>query len=266
MNNGRKFDWDSNKLNDFIKETENDKAVQISMRIIDKYKQRTGTEPHILEAGCGNGRVIAYLDINGYKNLHGIELNKDAVENFKSLWPHLDVRYGDIMNLPNDLKNHNIVLSYGVVEHFTDGPSRPLKQMYTDLNDNGLAIITVPILNRHRYKQYKKSRHPEKIWDKKTYPYYPLIVNDEFFEYRFKLTEFQTECKNAGFKIIKSFPTGLEWGILEILNPQNKLGHFIWVGNDMLHFHYTKMGRILFNIIKLFPRYCAHMWLFVCKK
>lgn len=100
-----------------------------------------------MKAGCGNGRVIVWLGRHGIKNVCGVDANDEIVKEFKIKFPKFDVRCGDIMNLPKDLKNHDVVLSYGVVEHFPDGVARSLKQMYQDLSQSGVAIVTVPFLS-----------------------------------------------------------------------------------------------------------------------
>jgi len=145
--NGKVFSWNMANVNNFIRETDNDKAVQMSLREIKKQEKFLGRSPKVLEAGCGNGRVIVWLGMHGVKNVWGIEANDKIVKDFKTRFPGFDVRCGDIMNLPKDFRNHDVVLSYGVVEHFPDGVSRPLKQMYQDLAAPGIAIVTVPLLS-----------------------------------------------------------------------------------------------------------------------
>ena len=39
LNNGKVFSWNINNVNNFIKETDNDKAVQISLKEIQKQEK-----------------------------------------------------------------------------------------------------------------------------------------------------------------------------------------------------------------------------------
>lgn len=262
--NGRIFQWDISKLNNFIRETDNDIAVQISIQEIKKQEEALGRAPKVLEAGCGNGRVIVYLNQHGIKNVCGVEANEDITAEFNRNFPQFDVRNGDIMNLPEDLKNHDVVLSYGVVEHFLDGPSRPLAQMCKDLADTGTAIVTVPFLSIFRkikYLMYEKRK-----WDKNKYKYCPEFDDEgDFYMYLLTKKEFINELKNAGFEIVKHAYTAPDCGTLEALNHHNVTGRFLW-RDENRHFHFTPCGKLLFFIMRHMPWCFAHMQLCVCKK
>ena len=262
--NGKVFSWNISNINNFIRETDNDKAVQISLKEIKKQKRLLGRTPKVLEAGCGNGRVIVWLKMHGIENICGIEANDKIVKEFKNRFPEFDVRCGDIMNLPKDFKNHDVVLSYGVIEHFPNGMSKPLKQMYNDLSESGVAIVTVPLLSTFRKIKYLIYEHRK--WDKTKYPYCPeFYENGDFYLYWLTKKQFKNELKKAGFKIIKHTYTAPECGVLEALNHKNIPGHFIW-RDDKRHFHFTFIGKILYCIMKYVPMCFSHMQLCVCKK
>ena len=262
--NGRIFQWNISEINNFIKETDNDKAVQISIREIKKQEELLKHAPKVLEAGCGNGRVIVYLSMHGIKNVSGIEANENIVQDFKSKFPQFDVRYGDIMNLPPDLKNHDVVLSYGVVEHFLDGPSRPLAQMCKDLSATGTAIVTVPFFSL--FRKIKYIFYEGRKWDKSKYPYCPDFDQEgDFYLYFLTKKQFKDELENAGFEVVEHEYTAIECGILEALNHKNIKGHFLW-RDENRHFHFTITGKILYLIMKCMPWCFAHMQLYICKK
>ncbi len=264
LNNGKVFSWNINNVNNFIKETDNDKAVQISLQEIQKQEKLLGHAPKVLEAGCGNGRVVVWLGMHGVKNICGIEANKEITQDFKIKFPQFDVRYGDIMSLPKDFKKHDVVLSYGVIEHFLDGPHRPLNQMYKDLADSGVAVVTIPFLSV--FRKIKYLIYEGRKWDKNKYLYCPeFYENGEFYMYLLTKKQFQNELKNAGFKIVKFAYTAPECGVLEALNHKNIPGKFIW-RDDKRHFHFTFVGRILYFIMKNMPWCFSHIQLCVCKK
>lgn len=262
--NGKVFQWNIANINNFVKETDTDKAVQISIQEIKKQESLLKRSPRVLEAGCGNGRVIVYLATCGIYNVCGIEANEDIVKEFNIKFPQFEVCCGDIMCLPKKLKNHDVVLSYGVVEHFVHGPSRPLIQMRKDLAENGVAIITVPLLSVFRKIKYLVYEHRK--WNKKQYKYCPeFYSNGDFYMYLLTPRQFKKELKQAGFKIKKYTYTALECGALEALNHKNIPGRFLWRDNKR-HFHFTLLGRILFFIMKHMPWCFAHMQLCVCCK
>lgn len=262
--NGKVFHWNIANINNFIKETDNDRAVQISLREIGKCEKSLKRPPRVLEAGCGNGRVIVYMGMHGVKNICGVEANDKITAEFNARFPEYDVRCGDIMSLPKDFKNHDVVLSYGVVEHFIDGPSKPLAQMYRDLASPGVAIVTVPMLSVFRKIKYLVFQHRK--WDKKKYKYCPdFYENGDFYLYFLTKKQFRRELENAGFRVVRHAYTALDCGVLEALNHKNIPGRFLW-RDDKRHFHFTIMGRVLFFVARCMPGCFAHMQLYVCKK
>jgi len=262
--NGKVFQWNIANINNFIKETDNDKAVLISLDEIKKQEKLLGRPPRVLEAGCGNGRVIVWLGRHGVKNVCGIEANKEIVKEFNAMFPQYDVRFGDIMRLPKDLKNHDVVLSYGVVEHFVDGPQRPLTQMYKDLANNGTAVVTVPFLSV--FRKIKYAMFNRKKWDKSKYKYcLGFYDNGEFYLYFLTKKQFKKELENAGFRVVKHTYTMLNCGTLEALNHKNVPGRFLW-RDEKRHFHFTPFGWFLYFLARCMPWGFAHMQLYVCKK
>ncbi|QCJ46485.1 class I SAM-dependent methyltransferase [Haloprofundus sp. MHR1] len=47
------------------------------------------SEPSILELGCSSGRHLAHLHDNGYRNLHGIDVNEEAMTVMRQAYPEL---------------------------------------------------------------------------------------------------------------------------------------------------------------------------------
>lgn len=263
-NNGKVFSWNIDNIDNFIRETDNDKAVQISLREIKKQENLLMRAPKVLEAGCGNGRVIVWMKSHGVKNICGIEANGEIVKEFKKRFPKFDVRCGDIMNLPKDLKKHDVVLSYGVVEHFSDGLSRPLYQMCQDLSETGIAIVTVPFLSVFRKIKYLVFEH--RRWNKAEYPYCPeFYANGDFYMYLLTKKEFKYELRKAGFHVIKHRYTAIDCGVLEALNHKNIYGNLMW-RDKKRHFCFTFWGKVLFCVMKCLPWCFSHMQLCVCKK
>ncbi|AEN05504.1 class I SAM-dependent methyltransferase [Halolamina sp.] len=48
-----------------------------------------GTDARVLEIGCSSGRHLAHLHDGGFRNLHGIEINADAIEMLREEYPNL---------------------------------------------------------------------------------------------------------------------------------------------------------------------------------
>ena len=48
-----------------------------------------GTDARVLEIGCSSGRHLAHLLDGGFENLHGIEINADAIDVLREEYPDL---------------------------------------------------------------------------------------------------------------------------------------------------------------------------------
>jgi SAM-dependent methyltransferase len=58
----------------------------------------SSTQESILEAGCGNGRILRYFNDRGY-NIKGFDFIGEAINNLKKCDPQLRVEVGDIKDL-----------------------------------------------------------------------------------------------------------------------------------------------------------------------
>ena len=112
-------------------------------RVLARYKP-PGAK--VLEAGAGSGRWLAFLASRGYQVV-GIELNPESVARFCREFPGIHYDVGDVAALPYPDRSFDAVLSLGVIEHLIDGPRVALRELRRVLNDDGIAIITVPMNN-----------------------------------------------------------------------------------------------------------------------
>ncbi|MFA5879715.1 MAG: methyltransferase domain-containing protein [Candidatus Margulisiibacteriota bacterium] len=213
------FNWDAKEFYNLLASCETNTITPY----IYKYFKKNNL---ILEAGCGMGQYVKFLENNGYKAI-GIEINKKTVQICNSLEPNLNVLYGDVENLNFSDNYFDGILSLGVVEHFIDGPNKPLKEMLRVLKPGGKAIITIPCFNylriikkytglayldyylRFIYHSLKNT--PSWLYKNENkaniqYKYNRWPMKGDFFEYRFKKTEFENELKKVGFKIIEKVP------------------------------------------------------------
>lgn len=75
----------------------------------------------ILELGCNVGRNLNGLYNAGYKSLHGIEINENAVKILKKEFPHLkNIKNGTIEFYINAFDSADIVYTMAVLEHIHD--------------------------------------------------------------------------------------------------------------------------------------------------
>ncbi len=261
------FDWNPHDFQASLKSCETDDEVLVAL------KHLKNKDSKILEAGCGIGRVVKYLHDKGFKNISGIEINNDIVQWLNKTHPKLDIVYADLLALPFEKNSFDVVLSYGVIEHFPDGPQAPLQAMFDVLKPGGLCVITIPSFNTLRRLSYflskldpRKNNLVRKIFgkkplhkNKKKYGYCiePQIGN--FFEYRFTKKQFESMCKQANFHIIESSPIAHIDGLFHsIFKPLITFKNW--------NFHMTPLGKTINNLLSKIPHFHNHMHACVVQK
>ena len=261
------FSWEQEDFKALLESCKKDRAIKITL---DYLKNKNVS---VLEAGCGLGRVVKYLSDLGFKNVSGVEINKDPVNYLNNLYPELNIINGDILNLPYKNNFFDVVLSYGVVEHFIDGPDEAMKSIFNVLKSGGIAIITVPSFNLLRRLKYnlsfldlRKNYFVRKIFGKKLLnkngkkdSYYIEPQYGRFFEYRFTPRQFELICKKAGFEIIKSVPFAHIDGLF------HSVSRYL-VSFSNWKFKVTNIGKSINFLFKKIPFFHNHMHLCVLKK
>ena len=261
------FSWKSNDFYNLLKSCDDDDDVKITLKYLNN------KDTYILEAGCGLGRVVKYLYDLGFKNVRGIELDKDSVDFLNCNFPELNVIHGNILCLPYKKKSFDIVLSYGVIEHFLHGPDKPMKSMYEILKPGGLAIITVPSFNILRMGAYffsfldvRKYGFIRRLFNKKPlhcngkrFSYYIDPQYGKFFEYRFTKKQFEDICIRNGFEIIESVPTSNIDGLFHLFG-SNLVTFKDW------KFNVSKLGSLINKFLSIVPFLHNHMHACVVRK
>jgi SAM-dependent methyltransferase len=223
------FKWRESEIQKALESCTRDESTPI----IERHFPR-GTR--LLEAGCGSGRWLRFLQDKGYKII-GLEYSHETVDMVKRHWPDVDIVEGDCERSPFPDGSFDGALSFGVVEHWIEGPQPPLRELLRVLKPGGKAYINVPLWNTIR--RVKKALW----WDEVTqapralalrilrgtpkplsrvdrrylFPVFPAW--GEFFEYRMSTMDFRVEVERAGFEVIEQVPMGLMDGVYHELNP-----------------------------------------------
>ena len=220
MEKSVEFKWNPEEFPFLLASCKYDDGVQLSL------KYMTDKDFTILEAGCGSGRVVKYLSDLGYKNVCGIEITDEIVRVQKNRYPELKICQGDILKMQYEESFFDVVVSYGVVEHFPGGLEAPLQAIFRVLKPGGVAIITVPSLNtlrqiKHFFSRFfyfckiRENNYIRKRLNKTPLPpnkncggylYYVYPRFGDFFEYRLKPRQFEDLCIKTGFEILQSIP------------------------------------------------------------
>lgn len=98
-------------------------------------------ESVVLDVGCGFGQTIRGLINNGFNNVKGVDISKEAVDYCQKEGFNVDcVDFADYQGEAVDV----IIMSH-ILEHFPKDNVVPmLKKAYNKLNPNGKLIVRVP--------------------------------------------------------------------------------------------------------------------------
>ncbi|MEK7636836.1 MAG: methyltransferase domain-containing protein [Patescibacteria group bacterium] len=272
------FGWKEEDFQLLLDTCKYDEEVQIAKRHIELHG---GQEQNILELGAGLGRIVKYFKDEGYQNIHGIELNGTAVKYLNEKYPELDVIQGDVLSLPYPPASFDVVLSYGLVEHFIPGLATPLKAHFDALKPGSIAVITVPSMNFMRRfvnrcgkistiidprknvlvrKLLKKPDFAKRNAGGK-FQYYVHPPYGDFFEYRLTPREYETACKTAGFTILESTPIMHPDGLYHLIG--SRLGI---IRHENHRFVVSLLGKIIIATSKRIRFFNNHMHLVVVQK
>jgi SAM-dependent methyltransferase len=265
------FKWEESEMQELLESCGRDEASAV----IERHFPRGA---RLLEAGCGAARWVRYLKDRGFE-ICGLEYAAETVAMVKGRWPDLDVIQGDCQCSPYPNDSFDGALSFGVVEHFPDGPQAPLKDLLRILKPGGRAYISVPchntvrrikralwwnevrqapgVFSRMLRKGVRKSM--PRLDSRYRYPVYPAW--GEFFEYRMSVADFRAEVERAGFEVLEHLPAGSMDGVFHELNPFKSLVRF-----EHWTFHPTRLGRALDRWLSRRPFTHPHLQAIVARK
>lgn len=146
-------------------------AIDVRWRLIQQWIPAG----RILDAGCGAGEWVAFLQSRG-RDAIGLDYAAAMVERNRARYPDFEWRTGDVEQLPYADTSLTGVVSWGVIEHREHGPLPALREFRRVLKPGGAAIVTVPLdsavqrrateigdANRGEFFQYYMS--PEELTD-----------------------------------------------------------------------------------------------------
>jgi ubiquinone/menaquinone biosynthesis C-methylase UbiE len=108
--------------------------------ILDSYLPERSNGRRLLDAGCGSGYNLYTYAGRGF-DCTGLDAAPGMVENARALNPDLDIRLGDVEELPFGDQSFHYLLSIEVIRYLAE-PRRCLKEFYRVLEPGGLALVT----------------------------------------------------------------------------------------------------------------------------
>jgi SAM-dependent methyltransferase len=206
----------------------------------------------ILEGGCGPAKHVYALQKRGYLTI-GVDFAPKTVSLLNNAVPELDVRLGDVRDLPFEDNSFDGYWSLGVIEHFWDGYDTIAREMQRVLRKGGYLFLTFPAMTKIR--NWKALRGAYAPWE-------ALDQEPEGF-YQFALCPDRTESFFSKFGFITEYHQGLD-GIkgfkdeIPILRPQLQKLY------DSPNF----LARVSRNICNtaIMSKWCGHICLLVLRK
>lgn len=280
------FRWQAHQFDDLVASSQSDQVAPYILRHLDK-------QGPTLEAGCGLGRFVVFMERHGFRDVLGIDISPDAVAIVNGLAPNLDVKWGNVADLPFADSSMRGIVSLGVVEHFEEGPRAALQEIYRVMMPGATAIITVPYLNLIRrlahalrihelvervgglrpsaspsaadqnvvgrsIAQLGRDRASPRRKGPSRFARWP--VAGSFFEYRFRRKEFEQELIAVGLSILEVAPIDTVSGMFY------EFGSLLVRSSADGRRAPTRAGRLFDWALSRAPWVHAHMLLFVVRK
>lgn len=239
--------WSQRDIGNLLSRYQSGKLDEFE-EIFSKYLPR---DLPILEAGCGMGQFVMSLTARGYK-AEGIDYAAETIARVKDVAPELKLSVGDVLNLDVPDGTFGGYISLGIFEHNPDGPLEGLREVRRVLHPRGVALISVPYLNRQR--QTWLSQIPIASD--------PALSNGlNFYQYYFSRNEFASFLQKAGLTIVDVLPYSTYSG----LTRDYQLGRRL---HD-LNFYHWRLRRRFSRMCSRAPMWArsrwAHMIMFACQ-
>ncbi len=131
--------WDDISMDEIMEIFEYDrvkKQMAIFTRVLPK-------DEKILEGGCGLAPYLIRLRQLGFQ-VEGIDYNEAPLKKALSHDPDLPLKVGDVGAIPYPDDHFGGYISLGVIEHFTEGPLRAIREARRVLKKDGVFVLMVP--------------------------------------------------------------------------------------------------------------------------
>lgn len=207
----------------------------------------------ILEAGCGNGRVLRYFHSKKFK-ITGIDFIKSSVEKLKEADNSINVLHSSIFETPFEDGRFKYVLAFGLYHNFEKDINKALLETNRIMQKKGLICasfradnIQNRIIDFLFEKNYKDSKS-KKFFHKKNFTKSDII---NLFE-------------TSNFSII-NVETSINVSFLHKLKLFRGSSFDEKIGRKM-GYKLSFLGKIFHNLFLLFPNHYCNLYVVYAKK
>ncbi len=201
------------------------------------FRRQLSPGARILEAGCGTGVWVRRLNQAGYHAV-GLDYAHDSLRRSKLVCPELPLIVGDLRRIPAEDDSYDAYMSFGVIEHFRDGPREILSEALRVLRPGGVALVSTPYANPLR-RRIQGMDEAEAVGQGYT-----------FHQFYYGIDELREELARAGFEPQRANqPYSVRVGIESVLEER---------AGRKVRLPLSKALRLL-DFAPLLPRLTAHM-------
>jgi len=217
------------------------------------------SDGQILEAGCGNGRILRYYHGQGY-NIIGFDFIEVAIDKLQEADPTLRVEVGDITKLRFKDDSFKYLLAFGLYHNLENGLEDAVGETRRVLEKNGKVCASFRADNiQTRLTDWLTNRRSKNS------------VNNEppvFHKMNLTKNEFSSLFNNNGFEIENIYPVE-NMPILYKFNCFRAKSHKEFNENLARSEGYklSVLGQILQNILmKYFPNQFCNIYVLIANK
>jgi len=107
----------------------------------------------LLDLGCGNGRLLLYLNEVGYKQYLGVDQSEGLLKQAQEINPDAKFKMADIAKLEKGEKNFDVVFAIASFHHLPPKDQlKALKRWKTYIKPGGHLIMTNWNLHQKKYR------------------------------------------------------------------------------------------------------------------
>jgi len=155
------------------------------------------SDGQILEAGCGNGRILRYYHGQGY-NIIGLDFIEVAIDKLNKTDPTLRVEVGDITGLRFENESFKYLLAFGLYHNLENGLEDAISETNRVLKNNGKVCAS-----------FRADNIQTRLTDLLTNRKSKTAGSDQslvFHKMNLTKNEFSSLFKNNGFEIENIYP------------------------------------------------------------
>lgn len=205
----------------------------------------------LLEGGCGRGNKVKALVDAGYAAI-GVDFAARTVAQARIVYPHIDVRQGDVRALGFPNQFFDGYWSIGVIEHFWGGYDAILAEAARVVKTGGFLFLTAPWLSP--YRRYRVRARGYDTEDFETEP-------ESFYQFALGRFEVGRALVRHGFSLLR-------WrGLASEVSMQEDMPRVRSQVNWLLGSRGSIFKRVLRKVIaRAADPYCGHSFMAIAQR